>query len=56
MSIGKFADDAEREHVKQTAKQKKIIFGERPMHIMSSGNQSRLAHYMLTSKLLKVSE
>jgi hypothetical protein len=51
MSIGKFADDAEREYVKQIAMQKQIVFGGRPRHIMSTGNQTRLASYMLKSKL-----
>jgi len=36
MSIGTFADRASREHVKQTTRQKKIVFGERPMKIISN--------------------
>ena len=36
MSIGTFADVASRAHVKSTTKQKKIIFGERPMKILST--------------------
>jgi len=30
MSIGNFADRATRHHIKQTTKQKKVVFGERP--------------------------
>ena len=33
MSIGTFADVATRNHIKQTNKQKKIVFGERPTTI-----------------------
>ena len=33
MSIGTFADRATRNHIKQTTKQKKIVFGERPLTI-----------------------
>lgn len=33
MSIGTFADRASRMHLKQTTKQKKILFGERPLTI-----------------------
>jgi hypothetical protein len=33
MSIGTFADRASRNHIKQTTKQKKVVFGERPATI-----------------------
>lgn len=33
MSIGTFADRATRMHIKQTTKQKKVVFGERPLTI-----------------------
>ena len=33
MSIGTFADRATRNHKKQTTKQKKVFFGERPLTI-----------------------
>jgi len=33
MSIGTFADRATRHHIKQTTKQKKVVFGERPLTI-----------------------
>jgi len=36
MASGKFSDLAEREHTKQTSKQKMIIFGERPMNLIDS--------------------
>ena len=35
MSTGVFADRASKNHIKQTTKQKKIVFGERPANISS---------------------
>ena len=37
MSVGTFADRASRTHVKNIAKQKKVVFGERPTEISASG-------------------
>jgi hypothetical protein len=35
MSTGVFADRASKNHIKQTTKQKKVVFGERPANISS---------------------
>ena len=37
MSVGTFADRASRTHVKNIARQKKVVFGERPTEISASG-------------------
>jgi hypothetical protein len=48
MSIGTFADRASRNHIKQTTKQKKVVFGERPASISA---QSLKSSSLLTSHL-----
>jgi hypothetical protein len=47
MSTDKFSDLAEREYFKQTTKQKKITFGERPMTILNEATKHRLAKFAI---------
>jgi len=36
MSVGTFADRASRAHIKNIARQKKVVFGERPTDISAT--------------------
>lgn len=36
MSVGTFADRASRAHIKNIARQKKVVFGERPTEISAT--------------------
>ena len=51
MSIGNFADRATRNHIKQTSRQKKIVFGERPLQISAQSLKVTTSYYQNSSDL-----